>query len=235
MMWAALDWKDLLNLFLHLDQVLNDWAGLLGPWLYVLTSAIIFCETGLVVTPILPGDSLLFALGALAATQGSPINVVLLLLLLILAAVLGDAVNYGVGYFVGPKVFSRENSWLLNKKHLLYAQDFYERWGSWTIFLCRFVPIVRTFGPFVAGIGKMRYAKFAAYNVFGGVVWVVGFTLAGYWFGNLKPVKENFSIVIIVIVLISVLPMAFGLWSEWRRSRKLAVSTQPTPEPVNPA
>lgn len=219
MVLAALDWNDFLQLFLHLDRVLTDWAAVLGPWLYVLTFAIIFCETGLVVTPILPGDSLLFALGALAATDGSPINVLFLIMLLIIAAILGDAVNYSIGYFIGPRVFTRESSWFLNKKHLLYAQDFYERYGSMTIFICRFTPIVRTFGPFVAGIGKMRYPKFAAYNVIGGIVWVTAFTLFGFWFGNLPLVKDNFSLVMIAIVLISVLPMIYAIWAEWRRAK----------------
>jgi len=221
MLLADFGWHQLVDLFLHLDKHLNDWATTLGPWLYVVVFAIIFCETGLVVTPILPGDSLLFALGALAATDGSPIDITLIMTLMIIAAILGDAVNYAVGHYLGPKVFRWEKSWLLNKKHLLYAQDFYERWGSWTIVACRFVPIVRTFGPFVAGIGKMLYRKFAIYNVTGAVLWVLSMTLAGYWFGNLDLVKNNFSYVIIAIVLISVMPMAFGLWSEWRRARVL--------------
>lgn len=224
MMLAEFGFNDILDLFLHLDKHLNDWATRLGPWLYVVVFAIIFCETGLVVTPFLPGDSLLFALGALAATDGSPLDVTLLMVLMIIAAILGDAVNYAVGYYLGPKVFSSQSSWLLNKKHLERAHDFYERWGSWTIVLCRFVPIVRTFGPFVAGIGKMQYRTFAIYNVFGAVLWVVSLTMAGYLFGNWAPVKKNFSLVIIGIVIVSVLPMAFGVWSEWRRAKVLASS-----------
>lgn len=220
MMLADFGFQDLINLFLHLDKYLNDWANVLGPWLYAVVFAIIFCETGLVVTPFLPGDSLLFALGALAATPDSPLDVMLLIILMIVAAILGDAVNYAVGHYLGPKVFSQEKSWLLNKKHLLYAQDFYQRWGSWTIVMCRFVPIVRTFGPFVAGIGKMHYRQFAIFNVLGAVLWVVSLTLAGYWFGNLTFVKNNFSYVILAIVIISVLPMAFGVWAEWRRARR---------------
>jgi membrane-associated protein len=219
MVWAEFGFNELVQFILHFDRVLNEWAAFLGPWLYVLTFAIIFCETGLVVTPILPGDSLLFALGALAATAGSPINVFLLIMLLIIAAILGDAVNYSIGYFIGPRVFTRESSWFLNKKHLLYAQDFYERYGSMTIFICRFTPIVRTFGPFVAGIGKMRYPKFAVYNIIGGIVWVTVFTLGGFWFGNWSVVKDNFSVVMIVIVLISVLPMVYAVWAEWRRAK----------------
>lgn len=219
---------DVLDLFLHLDKHLDDWAIRLGPWLYVIVFAIIFCETGLVVTPFLPGDSLLFALGALAARPTSPLDVVVLIVLMFIAAVLGDAVNYAIGHYLGPKVFRWEKSRLLNKNHLLYAQDFYQRWGSWTIVLCRFVPIVRTFGPFVAGIGKMRYPTFALFNVAGGLLWVVSFTLVGYWFGNISFVKENFSYVIIAIVLISVLPMFFMAWSEWKRAkRKPEAITQP--------
>lgn len=140
MIMADFEWNELIKLFLQLDKYLNDWATRLGPWLYVVVFAIIFCETGLVVTPFLPGDSLLFALGALAASEGSPLDINLLILLMIVAAILGDAVNYSIGHYLGPKVFRWENSWLLNKKHLLFAQDFYERWGSWTIVMCRFVP-----------------------------------------------------------------------------------------------
>jgi len=227
MLLADFGFPQLVDLFLHLDKHLNEWATTLGPWLYVVVFAIIFCETGLVVTPFLPGDSLLFALGALAATDGSPLDVRLLVVLLIIAAILGDAVNYAVGKFLGPKVFRWENSWLLNKKHLLYAQDFYERWGSWTIFLCRFAPIVRTFGPFVAGIGNMQYRKFAVFNITGGIAWVTSMTLAGYLFGNLKQVKENFFFVLVAIILISVLPMVFMAISEWRRARAMK-NQQPT-------
>lgn len=228
MLLADFAFHDLIDLFLHLDKHLNDWATTLGPWLYVVVFAIIFCETGLVVTPILPGDSLLFALGALAASDGSPINVTLITVLMLIAAVLGDAVNYAIGHYLGPRVFRWEKSFLLNKKHLLYAQDFYQRWGSWTIFLCRFVPIVRTFGPFVAGIGEMHYRKFAMFNVTGAVAWVVSMTLVGYWFGNQPLVKQNFSYVIIAIVFISVLPMLFGIWSEWQRAKRLKQQPAPT-------
>jgi len=220
MLLADFSFSQLIDQFLHLNKYLNDWATMLGPWLYVVVFAIIFCETGLVVTPFLPGDSLLFALGALAATDGSPIDVWFLIVLLIIAAILGDAVNYAVGKYLGPKVFRMENSWLLNKKHLLYAQDFYERWGSWTIFLCRFAPIVRTFGPFVAGIGNMQYRKFALFNVTGAIAWVASMTLVGYWFGNLEMVKKNFSLVIIGIVIISVLPMFFMVIAEWQRAKQ---------------
>ncbi len=162
----------LLHFFLHLDVHLNFLAGQLGLWFYLVLFLVVFCETGLVVTPFLPGDSLLFALGALCATTDSALNLPALLLLLICAAILGDAVNYALGAYLGPRAFKYDNSWLLNKKHLVRAQEFYERYGSKTIILARFVPIVRTFAPFVAGIGRMRYGRFLAYNVVGAVAWV---------------------------------------------------------------
>src|SRR5690606_36472051 len=162
-----------LDVFLHLDAHLNDWATTLGPWLYVVLFLVVFCETGLVVTPFLPGDSLLFAIGALASIDGSPISLPLMIALVIVAAVLGDAVNYAIGAYVGPAVFSSEPSRLLNPQHLLHTQEFYARHGRKTILLARFVPIVRTFAPFVAGIGRMSYPVFAAWNVTGAIVWVV--------------------------------------------------------------
>jgi membrane-associated protein len=196
----------LLDVFLHLDTHLNDLAGSLGPMLYVLLFLIVFAETGLVVTPFLPGDSLLFAIGALAATDGSPINIAAVIALLIVAAILGDAVNYAIGYRVGPRVFTSETSRLLNKEHLVRTQRFYEKYGGKTIIFARFMPIVRTFAPFVAGIGRMRYTYFAAFNVVGGIVWVTAFTLAGYYFGELPMVKRNFHYVIVAIIIISVIP-----------------------------
>src|SRR5215471_14579510 len=161
-----------LDRMLHLNVYLPVWADDMGPWLYVILFAVIFCETGLVVTPFLPGDSLLFAVGAVVAGAAGAGQAGALLALLSVAAVLGDAVNYAIGYRLGPKVFRYEQSWLLNKKHLLRAQDFYEKYGSKTIILARFVPIVRTFAPFVAGIGKMNYSRFGFYNVIGGAAWV---------------------------------------------------------------
>jgi membrane-associated protein len=192
--------------------------------------AIIFAETGLVVTPILPGDSLLFALGALAASTDSPISLPLMLILLIAAAVLGDAVNYAIGYRVGPAVFKYEKSWLFNKNHLLKAQAFYEKYGSKTIILARFVPIVRTFAPFVAGIGKMTYSRFGLYNVIGGVAWVLLCVLAGVAFGQVPWVKENFEVVVVAIVFISVLPMAVEFALEWRRRRREVAEAARTSE-----
>jgi membrane-associated protein len=205
-----------IDVFLHLDVHLAEWAAALGPWLYVVLFAIVFCETGLVVTPFLPGDSLLFAAGALCALDGSPMSVYVLAVLLVVAAVAGDAVNYAVGRYVGPAVFTSEHSRFLNKKHLLRTQEFYERHGGKTILLARFVPIVRTFAPFVAGIGQMRYAYFATYNVTGALAWVLSFLFAGYWFGQLPAIKRNFHIVIVAIVVISILPMVF----EYLRARR---------------
>ena len=187
------------------DQI-NSLAQSFGGWLYLILFAIIFAETGLVLLPFLPGDSLLFAVGAVAAHPDSPINLLLTAILLIVAAVLGDAVNYAIGYYVGPAVFSSEKSRLLNKRHLTEAHDFYARYGSKTIILARFIPIVRTFAPFVAGVGRMNYFKFAVYNVVGGVAWVLLCLLSGWFFGNLPLVKKNFELVIIAIVVISVLP-----------------------------
>ncbi|MGH9361981.1 MAG: DedA family protein [Thermoanaerobaculia bacterium] len=210
--------EEAIDLVLHLDRHLNDWAGSMGPWLYLLLFAIVFCETGLVVTPFLPGDSLLFAVGALAASPGSPIDLLLAGFLLWAAAVAGDAVNYAIGCRLGPKVFTREDSRLLNKQHLLRTQRFYEKHGGKTIVLARFIPIIRTFAPFVAGIGKMRYGRFAVFNVAGGLAWIVLFLLAGYWFGNLPPVKENFSLVVIGIIVVSCIPVAI----EYLRARREA-------------
>ena len=211
----------LLDVFLHLDAHLAEWAGVLGPWLYGLLFAIVFCETGLVVTPFLPGDSLLFAAGALAAADGSPLHLPWLAGLLVAAAVGGDALNYAIGKTVGPAVFTSERSRLLNREHLIRTQHFYERHGGKTIFLARFVPIVRTFAPFIAGIGRMRYATFASYNVSGGMTWVLAFLCAGYWFGQLPAVKRNFHVVIVAIVVISVMPMVFE-WLRARRARAVA-------------
>lgn len=210
---------DVASFFLHLDEHLNGWADALGPWLYLILFAIIFAETGLVVTPFLPGDSLLFAVGALAATPGSPIDLVLLLPLLVVAAVLGDAVNYWIGYWIGPRIFKSERSWLLNKKHLAKAQAFYDKHGGKTIILARFVPIVRTFAPFVAGIGKMSYRHFWCFNVIGGIAWVAIFLIGGHAFGNLEVVKRNFHIVIFGIIGVSLLPIAYEWWFVRRESR----------------
>lgn len=188
-------------------------------WFYGLLFLIIFAETGLVVTPFLPGDSLLFIVGVIAATPGTAVSLPLLLTLLIAAAILGDAVNYSIGARLGPAVFQYESSWLFNKAYLLKAQEFYERYGAKTIILARFIPIVRTFAPFVAGIGQMNYPRFALYNVIGAFAWVLICTLAGFFFGGIEFVEKHFELVVVAIVIISVLPMAFEFFMEWRRKK----------------
>ena len=204
----------LIDFILHLDKHLAELVTQYGAWTYAILFLIIFCETGLVVTPFLPGDSLLFAIGALAA-NGS-LDVFWVFILLSIAAILGDTVNYWVGYVIGPKVFHGESSWLLNRKHLERTHDFYEKYGGKTIILARFIPIIRTFAPFVAGIGRMNYGRFLIYNVVGGIVWIAIFTYAGYFFGNIPIVKRNFTLVIFAIIVISVIPAVI----EYRQQRK---------------
>jgi membrane-associated protein len=206
----------LVDFGLHLDKHLDQLAVTLGPWLYAVVLAVVFCETGLVVTPFLPGDSLLFAFGMLAAREGSQLDVGLSALLLIAAAIAGDGVNYWIGAIVGPKVFHYENSRLLNKKHLLRAHEFYERHGGKTIVLARFIPIMRTFAPFVAGIARMGYVRFWQFNCVGGTAWVLLFLFGGYFFGNIPVIKTNFHYVIVAIVLVSVMPMGI----EWLLGRR---------------
>lgn len=196
--------KEFFLLLVHLDKYLVLIIQACGLWTYAVLFAIIFCETGLVVTPFLPGDSLLFAVGAFSAKGFFKIE--WLYLLLILAAFLGDTVNYWIGYVVGPKIFSQEKSRLFKKEHLERAHKFYEKYGGKTIILARFIPIMRTFAPFVAGGGKMNYFKFLSYNLFGGWIWVTIFVFGGYFFGNMPMVKNNFSIVILVIIFLSILP-----------------------------
>ncbi len=195
---------DLVDVFLHIDEHLNSIIDDYGVWTYLILFVIVFLETGLVVTPFLPGDSLLFAAGTFAA--GGSLEVSLLIVVLSVAAIAGDSVNYSIGSLVGPKVFQKGDVRFLNKKHLERTHAFYERHGGKTIIIARFVPIIRTFAPFVAGIGSMTYMRFLAYNVVGGLLWVSVGVLAGYLFGNLPAVKDNFSLIILAIVLISVLP-----------------------------
>lgn len=194
----------LLGIIMHLDKHLNMIIQEYGTWTYLILFLIVFCETGLVVTPILPGDSLLFAAGTFSAI-GS-LNVALIFGLLSMAAILGDTVNYWIGYFVGPKVFHKENVRFLNKEYLDRTHRFYEKYGGKTIVLARFVPIIRTFAPFVAGIGKMTYFRFTAYNITGGLLWISFFVFGGYYFGNIPVVKNNFTFVIMAIIFISILP-----------------------------
>ncbi|MFA6092658.1 MAG: DedA family protein [Elusimicrobiota bacterium] len=221
-----------LDVFLHLDKHLNAWAGQLGPGLYGVLFAVIFCETGLVVTPYLPGDSLLFAVGALAASPDSPIKLPLICVLLILAAVLGDAVNYSAGKWIGPKIFNKTDSRIFDRRHLLRTHRFYEKYGGKTIVLARFIPIIRTFAPFVAGIGEMSYAQFALYNVAGGVAWTLSFLLGGYYFANMPFVQKNFHYVVLAIIVISVIPVIVELV----RARMHPDPDEPvTPTPPSPS
>lgn len=208
--------KSLLDVFLHVDDHLHALLEAWGPWTYVLLFAIILCETGLVVMPFLPGDSLLFAAGAMAALYPDDLGIVPLLVLLSIAAILGDTINYFLGRWVGPKAFSL-NTWFLKHEHLEKTQAFYDRHGGKTIVLARFVPIVRTFAPFVAGVGKMHYPTFLWFNVAGGILWVVLCTAAGYFFGNIEAVKKNFELVVVGIILVSVLPLAWEWWAAKRR------------------
>jgi membrane-associated protein len=213
--------ESIIDVFLHLDTHLTEFVAAYGRWVYALLFLIIFAETGLVVTPILPGDSLLFAAGALAATGSLDIRLVVFLL--ILAAILGDAVNYAVGKAVGPRIFrsiDRTSWWqrLLNREHLARAHEFFEKYGGKAIILGRFVPIVRTFVPFVAGAGTMTYPTFALFNVTGAVIWVGICTLGGYAFGNVPVVRDNFSLVAIGIVLVSMIPIAIE-YLKRRRAR----------------
>jgi len=195
--------------FLHVDRHLNEFATEYGVWIYALLFLIIFLETGVVVTPFLPGDSLLFAVGALAAA--GVIDLVGMLSLLTAAAILGDNTNYWIGRTVGPRVFTEHSRWL-KREHLLRTQRFYEVHGGKAVVLARFVPIVRTFAPFVAGVGRMRYPRFLAFDVAGGLLWVWGFGLLGYFTGAIPFVKENFGLVTIAVILISVVPLGIELW-----------------------
>lgn len=196
-------------LLLHLDQTLVNWSIWMGPWLYLTLFLIIFAETGLVVTPFLPGDSLLFAIGALCSLENAALDPKFVAPLLMFAALLGDNVNYAFGKWIGPKVFSNEKSKLLNPKHLQKAHLFYGKYGSRAIILGRFMPIVRTFVPFVAGIARMPYSKYIGMSFIGALVWINSFLWAGYYFGNLPVVKTHFHIVIFGVIFVSVLPIFY--------------------------
>ena len=210
-----------LDIILHLDQHILDLANNLGPWLYAILFLVIFCETGLVVTPFLPGDSLLFAVGAVAALPGSTINPLLASGLLTLAAFLGDNINYRVGMWVGPRAFSNEKSFWLNPRNLVKTQEFFARYGSFAVFLGRFAPIIRTFAPFVAGMGRMNYKKFCFNSALGSLVWIHLFLFAGFFFGNLPFVKKNFHYVILAVIVLSLMPVFVGALRS-RRQRNSA-------------
>jgi len=201
------------DLLVHLDQHLAVLLQQYGAWIYLILFAIIFSETGFVVTPFLPGDSLLFVAGALAATGGMDVH--LLAVLLVIAAVLGNTVNYAIGYVIGPRVFHWESSRFFNRKALDRAHAFYEKHGGVTIVITRFVPILRTFAPFVAGIARMTFLRFTMYNLAGGLAWVLSLLYAGYWFGNVPVVKQNLSAVIIGVIVLSIMPLVV----EYLRSR----------------
>ncbi len=219
--------KKLIDIVLHMSKHLEELVAQFGPWLYVILFLIVFCETGLVVTPFLPGDSLLFAVGALAAITPQPgafgLNIWVLLITLIIAAILGDSVNYWIGKMFGnklPQKFPR----LIKPQHLQKTHDFYERYGGKTIIIARFVPIVRTFAPFVAGIGKMTYSRFMAFNVSGALLWIGLLLPAGYFFGNLPWVKKNFSVVVLAIIILSILPAVIEFLRERSRLKREASS-----------
>ena len=203
------------DIVLHLDRYVQQLVELYGVWIYVILFAIVFSETGFVVTPFLPGDSLLFVAGAVAALGGMHLG--LLMLLLIVAATTGNMLNYQIGRYLGPRVFSWENSRFFNKAALEKTHQFYERHGGKTLVISRFLPLLRTFAPFVAGVGAMHYPRFAAYNLFGAVLWVLSLTLAGYFFGNLPWVQRNLSAVIVGIIVVSLIPAIVG----WLRQRSV--------------
>jgi membrane-associated protein len=222
---ASMDWiKQLIDVVLHLDKHLESLIEILGLWIYPAMFLVIFCETGLVVTPILPGDSLLFGLGAIAANENYHLSLPWLLGLLIVAAVTGDALNYYLGLRFGERFFRSETSRLFNKKHLMRTQRFYEKYGGKTIVLARFIPIIRTFAPFVAGMGKMEYRRFALYNVTGGIVWVTVFLLGGYFLGDIPIVKNNLILIAGAVVVVSIMPPVIEYF--------LARLRQTKPEPV---
>jgi membrane-associated protein len=208
-----------LDAFLHIDRYLLDLANAYGGWIYAILFLIIFLETGVVVTPFLPGDSLLFAIGTLAAA--GVLDIVRILALLTVAAIVGDNVNYAIGRFIGPRVFT-ERSRFFKHEYLLRTQRFYEKHGGKAVVLARFVPIVRTFAPFVAGVGRMHYARFLTFDVIGGTVWIWSFGLLGFFFGAQPIVKNNFGLAIVAVIVLSLLPVAFEAWrarAEQRRAR----------------
>jgi membrane-associated protein len=212
--------KTIIDYVLHIDKHLAVIITNFGPWTYAILFVVVFIETGLVVTPFLPGDSLLFAAGALASSTGT-LDIKLLYILMVIAAIAGDTANYWIGRFIGPKVFNEKTRWF-KKEYLDRTHAFYEKHGGKTIFLARFIPIIRTFAPFVAGIGKMRYGYFISYNVVGGILWPAVFLFAGYFFGKNPFVQEHFSLVAIAIILISLVPV----FTELIRNRKKPVKPE---------
>jgi membrane-associated protein len=207
----------LMDYVLHLDLYLDAILKSVGLWSYLVFFAIIFAETGLVVTPFLPGDSLVFALGALAARADTSLSIGWLFVILSLAAILGDSANYAVGKYFGSIILKRQGAWFLKKEHIDRTHRFYEKYGSKTIVLARFVPVVRTFAPFVAGVGRMSYRRFLTYNVAGGLLWITLFSFGGYWFGNIPAVKERFGLVVVAIIILSIMPAVIEVAKERRK------------------
>jgi len=213
--------KYIIDFVLHIDAHLKEIVTDYQTWTYAILFLIIFVETGLVIMPLLPGDSLLFAAGAIAAMDGNPINIGFLIILLIIAAILGDTLNYWIGYKIGTKVYEKDYK-LIKRKHLDETHAFYEKHGGKTIIFARFIPIIRTFAPFVAGVGKMSYKWFMSYNVSGGILWVTSFSLLGYFFGNLEIVRKYFTLVIFAIIFLSILPPIIMMLNNWLKKRKAA-------------
>jgi membrane-associated protein len=215
---------DLIHFFidfiLHIDKHLDQMIITYGIWVYVILFLIVFCETGLVVTPFLPGDSMLFVAGALAARATNELDVVILCIVLVVAAIIGDSSNFEIGKIFGEKLFSNPNSKIFKQEYLHKTHEFYKKYGGKTIILARFVPIVRTFAPFVAGMGRMHYYYFISYNVIGGLAWVLIFTLAGYFVGNVEWVQSNLKLLIVAIILVSILPAVFEVVKNKIKSKK---------------
>ena len=211
--------KTFIDFLLHIDVYLHQWVTDYRYWTYFILFAIIFCETGLVVTPFLPGDSLLFAAGTIAAMPGHPLNIVVIMVLLFSAAFIGDNTNYFIGRYLGLKVYEKDYR-LIKKKYLIRTHDFYEKHGGKTLIIARFMPIIRTFAPFVAGVGTMKYIRFFSFSILGNIIWVTLFSLAGYFFGNIPIIRQNFSLAIMGIVFVSVLPMLIAIiknfWSQYK-------------------
>lgn len=209
----------IIDFIVHIDHHLNNLVGQYGGWTYAILFLIIFCETGLVVTPFLPGDSLLFVIGALTAGEGASLNLGFSLCILSVAAILGDTANYSIGRYFAPKLFRNEKIKFLNMEHLKKTEEFFQKYGGKTIIMARFVPIVRTFAPFVAGMGNMAYGRFISYNIIGGLLWVFSMTLAGYFFGKIPIVEKNFSKVVLIIIFVSILPAVIEVWNS-RKDKK---------------
>ena len=215
-----MEWiKLFFDVVLHLDAYLASWVALYGVWIYVILFVVVFSETGFVVTPFLPGDSLLFVAGALSAIGEEGMNVYVLIATLLAAAILGNTLNYQIGRFLGPKVFQWENSRFFNKDALVKTHAFYEKHGGKTLIFSRFLPIFRTFAPFVAGVGFMSYARFSFFNIVGALSWVLSITLLGYFFGNIAWIRANLSLVIVLLVMIPFLPAAFAAFKHYRETR----------------